>query len=123
MMEVEWIKANDTDPMANKPVVCLLPGERLVIGYYDGYSGYWMDQETDEKLHDAPVYRCDIPRTPDDDDVPCSGSLNFPPTWDFFTPTGWKCPVCGRGVAPTVDSCPCYAVGVYTTWMDGTWGT
>lgn len=25
--------------------------------------------------------------------------------------TGWQCPVCGGGVAPAVERCPCVAVG------------
>ena len=24
---------------------------------------------------------------------------------------GWKCPVCGRGLAPWVSECPCHLVG------------
>lgn len=30
-------------------------------------------------------------------------------------PTGWVCPVCGRGLAPWVQSCPCKDGGTWTT--------
>jgi hypothetical protein len=28
---------------------------------------------------------------------------------------GWVCPVCGRGVAPHTNTCPCEGKGLYTT--------
>jgi DNA-directed RNA polymerase subunit RPC12/RpoP len=36
----------------------------------------------------------------------CHIKLSY--TVDMNTPTGWRCPVCGRGLSPWVTECPCY---------------
>lgn len=33
--------------------------------------------------------------------------------------TGWQCPVCGGGVAPGVERCPCVAVGKQAMPLSG----
>lgn len=50
----------------------------------------------------------------------CGGVLigihhQCPPSWfqvapPVFVQTGWICPVCGSGVAPTLTVCPCKSV-------------
>ena len=34
-------------------------------------------------------------------------NCDMPLSQDFGKKEGWVCPVCGRGVAPWVDYCPC----------------
>lgn len=29
------------------------------------------------------------------------------PNYEFFTPTGWRCPSCGRIYSPNTSMCPC----------------
>lgn len=51
--------------------------------------------------------------------------VNIPQNCDTSLPQnfdkkeGWVCPVCGRGVAPWVDYCPCKIDG-NITWATGT---
>lgn len=53
------------------------------------------------------------------------GQLNTPSNCDIPMPQGfgkqegWICPVCGRGVAPWVDCCPCQ-INRNITWASGT---
>lgn len=45
-------------------------------------------------------------------------SVNDIPTpQGFGKQEGWICPVCGRGVAPWVDFCPCQEGKNSTTWI------
>lgn len=39
---------------------------------------------------------------------------------DFDKQEGWICPVCGRGVAPWVDVCPCRGSEMKITYGTGT---
>jgi hypothetical protein len=50
--------------------------------------------------------------------------VNRPSEWkpvpqDFGKQEGWICPVCGRGMAPWVDYCPCQ-INRNITWASGT---
>ena len=43
-------------------------------------------------------------------------NCDMPLSQDFGKKEGWICPVCGRGVAPWVDYCPCKIDG-NITWV------
>lgn len=43
----------------------------------------------------------------------------IPTPQGFGEQKGWICPVCGRGVAPWVDYCPCQ-INRNITWASGT---
>lgn len=47
----------------------------------------------------------------------------YPSTWWPMLPTdppstGWRCPNCGRGLAPTVTACPCHMT--HQLWANNT---
>ena len=46
-------------------------------------------------------------------------NCDMPLSQDFGKKEGWICPVCGRGVAPWVDYCPCQ-INRNITWATGT---
>ena len=46
-------------------------------------------------------------------------NCDMPLTHGFGKQEGWICPVCGRGVAPWVDYCPCQ-IDKNITWATGT---
>ena len=46
-------------------------------------------------------------------------NCDIPMPQDFGEQKGWICPVCGRGVAPWVDCCPCQ-IDRNVTWVTGT---
>ena len=43
-------------------------------------------------------------------------NCDMPLSQDFGKKEGWICPVCGRGVAPWVDYCPCQ-INRNITWV------
>lgn len=48
------------------------------------------------------------------------GSFSSPQAWWIQTvPTGWICPVCHCGVAPSVKVCPCKGEGPKVTKGEG----
>lgn len=46
-------------------------------------------------------------------------NCDIPMPQGFGKQEGWVCPVCGRGVAPWVDYCPCQ-IDRNITWATGT---
>ena len=48
-----------------------------------------------------------------------SSNCDMPLPQDFGKKEGWICPVCGRGVAPWIDVCPCQN-DRNITWATGT---
>ena len=46
-------------------------------------------------------------------------NCDIPMPQGFGKQEGWICPVCGRGVAPWVDYCPCQ-INRNITWATGT---
>ena len=48
-------------------------------------------------------------------------NCDIPMPQGFGKQEGWICPVCGRGVAPWVDYCPCQ-INRNITWASGTGG-
>lgn len=46
-------------------------------------------------------------------------NCDIPLPQGFGKQEGWICPVCGRGVAPWVDVCPCQ-INKNITWATGT---
>ena len=48
-----------------------------------------------------------------------ASNCDMPAPQGFGEQKGWICPVCGRGVAPWVDYCPCQ-INKNITWVTGT---
>lgn len=69
--------------------------------YLKDFDNYLKDNFTEDLSTGRPS-NCDIP-------MPQS----------FGKQKGWICPVCGRGVAPWVDCCPCQ-INRNITWVSGT---
>lgn len=58
-----------------------------------GHCGFCHNQYTDGCKYCSPNY----------------GWIELPigESWELTT-EGWECPVCGRGNAPTLETCPCF---------------
>ena len=64
-------------------------------------------------------YRCPECGHGTDDLVYKPSNCDMPLPQGFGKQEGWICPVCGRGVAPWVDYCPCQ-INKNITWASGT---
>ena len=65
------------------------------------------------------TYRCPECNHAVSDCVYRPSNCDIPMPRGFGEQKGWICPVCGRGVAPWVDCCPCQ-IDRNITWATGT---
>jgi DNA-directed RNA polymerase subunit RPC12/RpoP len=65
-------------------------------------------------------YRCQECGHAMNDLINRPSSCDIPMPQDFGKQEGWVCPVCGRGVAPWVDVCPCQGSEMKITYGTGT---
>ena len=64
-------------------------------------------------------YHCSICGHRSNDMVYRPSNCDIPMPQGFGEQKGWICPVCGRGVAPWLDYCPCQ-INRDITWATGT---
>ena len=65
-------------------------------------------------------YHCPSCNVAVNDLVYRSSNCDIPMPQDFGKQEGWICPVCGRGVAPWVDYCPCQGSEMKITYGTST---